>query len=228
VLRRRRLLVLVTVIVAMLAGWLITPRQSSYTAQAQLYVGSRSVNLTAGSGEVSGDRSAGLSFLANTYAHMIPTLTVSERALASTEVARTAEDVMSGITAVAEPATQLITVRVVDSDPVVAAALANGVVDSFVEQINDQEQQQNVGTEATDDPAPVSVFEYAILPTTPEPNGLFRNLILSMIFGLLVAIGCVVLLEYLDLTLKSADDVQHRLQLPVLGAIPLAPSDVRA
>jgi capsular polysaccharide biosynthesis protein len=41
------------------------------------------------------------------------------------------------------------------------------------------------------------------------------------VFGLLMGIGFVVLLEYLDLTIRSADDAQQRLQLPALGAIPL-------
>ncbi|MBA2283577.1 MAG: Wzz/FepE/Etk N-terminal domain-containing protein [Actinomycetota bacterium] len=222
VLRRRRLLVLLTVAVAIVAGWLITPSQATYTAKAQLYVGSRSINLTPGAGDVSGDRSAGLSFLANSYAHMIPTLTVADRAVAATEVPRTAQQVLPGVTATAQPATQLILLEVVDRDPGIAATLANGMADGFVELINDQERLQSDDPEAGNDPAPVSVFEYAVLPTRPEPNGLFRNLILAMIFGFLVAVGVVVLLEYLDLTIRSADDVQERLQLPVLGAIPLA------
>ena len=227
VLRRRRALVITTLVVALLAGWLITPREPVYTAKAQLYVGSRSINLTPGAGELSGDRSTGLSFLANSYAHMIPSLTVAERALELSGAPLTPDEAIDRITATAEPATQLLTIEVVDHDPAVAAALANGIADGFVDLINDQERLQNEGTDAND-PAPVSVFEHAIVPTTPEPNGLFRNVLLSLIFGLLVAIGVVVLLEYLDLTLKTVDDVQHRLQLPVLGSIPLGPTKLRA
>lgn len=98
--------------------------------------------------------------------------------------------------------------------------MANGLADSFVELLQDQENQLALPSDA-DVPPPVSVFEYAVLPTTPLPSSLFRNLILSSMFGLLVAIGVVVLLEYLDLTIRSADDAQHRLHLPALGAIPL-------
>jgi capsular polysaccharide biosynthesis protein len=57
---------------------------------------------------------------------------------------------------------------------------------------------------------------------------MFQNLILAFIFGTLVAIGAVLLLEYLDLTLKNVDDTQQRLQLRVLGAIPLEASSARA
>lgn len=227
-LRRRRALVVVTVLVALLAGFLITPRDSLYTAKASLYVGSRVIDVNKNTGNVSGDLSYGLSFLANSFSKMIGTRTVAEQALAVSGVDRTVEDAASEITATAEPATQLITVLVLDRDPAVSAALANGVVDSFVELINDQERQQATPSTSGEQVAPVSVFEHAVLPTRPEASGLFQNLVLAMIFGLLVSGGLVVLLEYLDVTIKSADDAQDRLQLPVLGAIPNDPSILRA
>ena len=215
-----------TVIVAVLAGYLITPRESRYDATASLYVGSRTIDLNPTTRNIGGDISYGLSFLANSFAHMIMTRTVAEKAVTASRVSRTVEDAQAEIFAQAETATQLITVRVVDSDPATAAALANGVADSFVALINDQERQQATAT--ADNPAPVSIYEHAVLPTKPEPTGLFQNVILAALFGLLLSIGLVVLLEYLDITIKSADDAQHRLQLPVLGAIPYDPSSVRA
>ncbi|MGI8663281.1 MAG: YveK family protein [Acidimicrobiales bacterium] len=154
---------------------------------------------------------------------MISTRTVAEKALARTNVALSVEDAQREIAATAEVGTQLITVQVVDHDPATAAALANAVADGFVDLINEQERQQSTGTDASKTPAPVSVYEHAVLPTTPEPSSLFRNLLLAAMFGLIVAVGVVVLLEYLDLTIKSTDDAQQRLQLPVLGAIPIDP-----
>ena len=222
---------IVTVVVALLAGWLITPRNPQYTATAELYVGSRAIDISPTSGDLSGDRAAGISFLANSYAHMIPLHTVVSQAIASTGVDRTVDEAMLATSAIAEPQTQLVTIKVVDRDPSVAERLANGLADSFVTLVNDQENQQashDVASDTTASPAPVTVFEHAILPTSPEPNGLFRNLILAFAFGVLVAIGTVVLLEYLDLTIKSADDAQHRLQLRVLGAIPLESTSFNA
>jgi len=203
----------------MLAGFLITPRDATYTAEARLYVGSRSIDVDQ-AGEVSNDRLTGLGFLANSYATMLSTRTAAEQALAASEVSLTVDEAERAITAFAEPASLLITMRVVHADPSVARDLANGLADSFVTLLRDQESQLALPSDA-DVPPPVSVFEHAVLPTTPEPSSLFRNLILSAMFGLLVAIAVVVLLEYLDLTIRSADDAQHRLQLTALGAIPL-------
>ena len=41
-----------------------------------------------------------------------------------------------------------------------------------------------------------------------------------MLFGLLVGAALVFLLDYLDLSLRSTDDVERLLELPVLGVIP--------
>jgi capsular polysaccharide biosynthesis protein len=46
-------------------------------------------------------------------------------------------------------------------------------------------------------------------------------LILGGLFGFLAAAGLAFLLEYLDVTIKSAADAERRLELPVLALIPL-------
>lgn len=216
---------LLTVAIAIATAYLATPRDPVYAAEAQLYVGSRSLDFSAGSQDVSGNRAAGLSFLASSFADMIDTRIVAERALAATNLPITVEEAENATTAIAMPATLLITVRTVHSDPAIANELANGVADVFVDLVEEEERQT---AEAVDAPAPVSVFERSVLPTAPLPSSLNRNLFLAAIFGSLVAVGVVVLLEYLDLTIKNVDDAQQRLQLPVLGAIPFDPSASRA
>jgi capsular polysaccharide biosynthesis protein len=218
--RRRRVLVILTVVFAMLGGWAITPRGSTYSASASLYVGSRSIDLTPGSGEIGADRAAGLSFLASSFADIIDTRTVAATAIAEGDLPLTIDEAEDAITATATSGSLLVVVDVVHSDPDIAARLADAVADTFVTLVRDQENSLSLPSDA-DAPAPVSVFEHASVPTTPNPSPLARNLTLSMIFGLLLAVGVVVLLEYLDLTIRSADDAQRRLQLPVLGAIPM-------
>lgn len=220
VLRRRRLLVIVTVVVAILGGWAITPRGATYSASASLYVGSRSIDLSPGSGEIGADRAAGLSFLATSFANILETRTVAASAIEAADLPLTVDEAQDAITASATPGSLLVTVDVLHDDPEIAARLADAVADTFVTLMRDQENQLNLPADA-DSPPPVSVFEHAAVPTIPEPNSLARNLTLSALFGLLLAVAVVVLLEYLDLTIRSADDAQRRLQLPVLGAIPM-------
>jgi capsular polysaccharide biosynthesis protein len=55
----------------------------------------------------------------------------------------------------------------------------------------------------------------------PESTGLTRNLFLGALFGLVIAVAIIGLLEYLDVTIKTAAEAERRLELPVLGALPL-------
>jgi succinoglycan biosynthesis transport protein ExoP len=210
----------------MIGGWAITPREATYSASTSLYVGSRSIDLAPGSGEIGADRAAGLSFLASSFANIIDTRTVAATAIEAGGLPLTIDEAEAAITATATPGSLLVVVDVVHTDPDVAARLADAVADTFVTLMRDQENRLSLPSDA-EAPAPVSVFERASVPTTPNPSSLARNLILSMLFGLLLAVGVVVLLEYLDLTIRSADDAQRRLQLPVLGAIPADPQLAR-
>ncbi len=65
----------------------------------------------------------------------------------------------------------------------------------------------------------LTVIEPAIVPTEPT-NRIELNTLLAVIVGLSLAAGVVFLLEYLDDTFKTPDDVQRVLELTTLGTIP--------
>ena len=54
----------------------------------------------------------------------------------------------------------------------------------------------------------------------PEPTALTFNLAVAALIGLVVGIGLVVLLDYVDVTIRGIEDAERRLELPVLGSIP--------
>jgi non-specific protein-tyrosine kinase len=61
--------------------------------------------------------------------------------------------------------------------------------------------------------------EPAAVPEKPVRPRTLVNTLLAAVVGGMLAVGVVFLIEYLDDSLKSADDVQRALDLPVLGAI---------
>ncbi|MEZ4662561.1 MAG: polysaccharide biosynthesis tyrosine autokinase [Caldilineaceae bacterium] len=65
----------------------------------------------------------------------------------------------------------------------------------------------------------LTVVEAAQIRLTPIFPRTKLNVALAAAVGLLSALGLVLLLEFRDTTLKSPDDVQHALGVPVLGAI---------
>ena len=66
----------------------------------------------------------------------------------------------------------------------------------------------------------VSVIDKAIIPEKPVKPNPFINTAAAFFIGLLAAAGIAFLLDYLDDTLKTPEDIEKYLQLTVLGIIP--------
>lgn len=73
--------------------------------------------------------------------------------------------------------------------------------------------------EGGDSPNYLSVIEPAQLPTRPISPQVERNVLLAAAVGFMLAAGAALLLEYIDDTIKSADDFAERLGLTSLGSI---------
>ncbi|MCU0294404.1 MAG: polysaccharide biosynthesis tyrosine autokinase, partial [Thermoanaerobaculaceae bacterium] len=66
----------------------------------------------------------------------------------------------------------------------------------------------------------VSVVDRALPPFAPYRPSLQRNLSIGLVLGLGLGLGLVFLLEYLDRSIKTPDDVERVLALPTLAVIP--------
>ncbi len=66
----------------------------------------------------------------------------------------------------------------------------------------------------------VRVIEEATPPKYPVKPRKTRNLALSIVIGLSVGIGLAFTIEYFDTTVKSPDEVERYLGLPVIGIVP--------
>ncbi|MDX1630967.1 MAG: polysaccharide biosynthesis tyrosine autokinase [Thermoanaerobaculia bacterium] len=66
----------------------------------------------------------------------------------------------------------------------------------------------------------VRVVDRALVPGGPYRPSLRKDLAMSLALGLFLGVGCVFLLEYLDRTLKTAEEAERLLGLPVLAVIP--------
>jgi non-specific protein-tyrosine kinase len=66
----------------------------------------------------------------------------------------------------------------------------------------------------------LSVIEEASIPTRPISPNVRTNVMIAAVIGLVLAAGGVFVIEYLDDTIKSVDDVQRHLNLSTIGSIP--------
>jgi capsular exopolysaccharide synthesis family protein len=66
----------------------------------------------------------------------------------------------------------------------------------------------------------VSVIDPAPLPTSPFKPNKFHNMSLAILFGLVLGIAMALLVDTLDDTIKSTEDLEKYCNLPLLGTLP--------
>lgn len=64
------------------------------------------------------------------------------------------------------------------------------------------------------------ILEPAKLPLAPFAPEKKNILLLAVFMGMILGVGTAILMEYLDMTLKSVEEIEHVLELPILGAVP--------
>jgi capsular exopolysaccharide synthesis family protein len=67
--------------------------------------------------------------------------------------------------------------------------------------------------------------EPAVAPTAPSSPKTLLNIILALVLGLLAAVGIAFLVEYLDDTIRSSEEVEEVTGLPTLGVVPVMKGD---
>ena len=65
----------------------------------------------------------------------------------------------------------------------------------------------------------VRIIDQALVPGGPSAPSLRKDLSYGLLLGLLLGIGCALLIEFLDRTVKSAEEIERRLGLPPLAII---------
>lgn len=122
----------------------------------------------------------------------------------------TAEQLIQKVKVSSVNNTQVMTLSVQDLSYKKAAQIANAVSTVFQREIPKVMQVDNVSilsqAKEMDNPAPVK----------PNPK---LNIAISFVVSLMAAVGLVFLLEYLDDTIKTENDVAQFLELPTLSMI---------
>jgi capsular polysaccharide biosynthesis protein len=200
--KRLGLILIITLVATMTSGivsyFFLTP---IYQASTQLLVNQKKTDQQAYNyNEVQTNLQ-----LINTYSVIIQSPTILDKVKEQLNL-----EEIGDIAVVSESNSQVVSITVEDPSPVMAADIANTIANVFTKEIVTIMSVDNVSilskAEVPDQPNPIK----------PRPA---LNMAIALVVGAMIGVGLAFLLEYLDNTIKTEQDIEKILELPVLGAI---------
>src|SRR6056297_164072 len=105
--------------------------------------------------------------------------------------------------------TEFIKINVQHPSPRMATNIANKLAEVFQEEVLVIMNVDNVKT-----------LDQAVVPKNPIKPNKIMNIAIAGVLGLMISIGLVFLVEFLDKTIKTPEEVERYLGLSIIGAIP--------
>ena len=148
--------------------------------------------------------------LINTYNVIIKSPAILSKVIEKLNLDTTPNDLNSQITVNSVENSQVVTVAVEDPNPRQAVEIANTIASVFQEEIINLMNVDNVNI--------LAKAELAENPSPIKPNPML-NMVIAAVIGLMLGVGIAFLLEYLDTTMKTEQDIEELLGLPILGLV---------
>jgi len=147
--------------------------------------------------------------LVSTYSKIVTSHRVIDTVIENLGIDYTYSELVKEITVSTETGTQIIKVSVSDKDKALSAQLANEIVKVFGDEIKSIYKLQNV-----------SVVDKAAEASAPDNVNYIKEAIIYILVGAVLAFGIVFVIFYFDTTIKSTEEIENKLGLPVIGVIP--------
>lgn len=147
--------------------------------------------------------------LVGTYGELIKSKKVSRRVIEDLKLDMTHEELRDKVEVNLVRDTEIIEIVVKDNDPVRTMNIATATADAFMDVIKSAMQIQNV-----------QVIDQAEIPEFPIAPRIKFNTVIGLLSGFLLSITWIVLVELTDNTVKSVEELERLLEIPVIGVIP--------
>lgn len=148
--------------------------------------------------------------LIDTYNVIIKSPAILDKAAKQLNLGLTGDQLNNKITVSNETNSQVVNIAVQDPNPNKAAKIANKVAEVFKSDIPHIMNVNNVSVLAK------ATVTKGQSPIKPKP---LINIVIALVVGLMAGVGAAFLLEYLDNTIKTEQELEKILGLPILGVI---------
>lgn len=148
--------------------------------------------------------------LVKTYSEFVKSRAVGEDTIQKLKLDMKVEQIQGMISVAPKGNTEFLTITVSSKDAKQAMDIANQLALSLKDISKSVKKSDNV-----------QILDPAMMPTSQASPRPVLNIAIAFFLGLMVSVGVIFLLEYLDNTVKSPEDIEKLLGIPVIGTIPM-------
>ena len=148
--------------------------------------------------------------LVSTYSALVQSKSVLRQVISNLGIKISEDELKNNITVTQEKDTEIIKISVSNTNANTAEKVANEVAKVFTEKIQEIYKINNV-----------QIVDTAEIETEPSNINHPKDVMIFTFIGIVVAAGYVLIMNMLDTTVKTAEEVEKELKIPVLATIPL-------
>lgn len=193
-----------TLISAVVSFFLIAPK---YQAGTKLFIGKE--NTTTQDQSYNNNDVQMYQKLLKTYAEVIQTKDLVGQAIEQDNLDLDPEDVLKNLTVTPRADTQILEINYINVDPVVSQKIVESVTDKFIEYSTELIPNGNV-----------KIIESVRIPENAVSPNKKMNIAIAFLLGLMISVGLSFLIEFMDNTFKTKEQIENILDLPAIGVIP--------
>lgn len=146
--------------------------------------------------------------LVDTYAEIVKSRRVLEQVIEELNLDTTYEKLSNKISVASVNNTEIIKIIVTDTDPTEAKNIANVTANYFTKEVVDLYKVNNV-----------NVLDEANTTNIPYNINVAKQIIIYLFIGFIIGAGVLFIIFYFDRTIKSAEQVEQKIKLPILGSV---------
>lgn len=151
--------------------------------------------------------------LVSTYSVLVKSDNVLRQVISNLGIDEDATTLKKNINVTSVEDTEVIKITVTHKNPTYAAKIANEIANVFSEKINEIYNINNI-----------YIVDKAEISNQPSNINHVKDVILFAFVGLVLAVAYVFVLNMLDNTIKTSEDIENGFGIPVLVTIPLIES----
>ena len=148
--------------------------------------------------------------LVSTYSELIKSKKVLRQVVSNLQIDENVDVLKNKIKVSSVQDTEVIKITVTHANPTYAAKIANEITKVFSKEVNELYKINNV-----------YIVDEAEVQNSPSNINHIKDIILFAMVGLVISSAYVFVLNMLDNTIKSSEDIENQFNIPVLVTIPL-------